>query len=147
MLYKQLITNKQLLAFFSKCLHMRMHLNTMSQCLSSTQLVITQFRLRNAHETLPVTRCLSFPISVYDSKTFQKRSQNAPKTKEKRSKNETKTMRIRSSAPGLARQPLGLRATRLPLGGYCCPLYFSDDIVATRRDRKAKLCTHKGIPE
>ena len=30
-------------------------------------------------------------------------------------------------------------------GAYSCPLYFCDDIVATRRDREAKLCTH--LPE
>ena len=44
----------------------------------------------------------------------------------------------------LTRRPLGLRANRQPLGGgaYSCPLYFCDDIVATRRDREAKLCTH-----
>ena len=44
----------------------------------------------------------------------------------------------------LTRQPLGLRATRQPLGGghKVAPLYFCDDIVATRRDREAKLCTH-----
>ena len=47
----------------------------------------------------------------------------------------------------LARQPLGLRATRQPLGGghKVAPLYFCDDIVATREDREAKLCTH--LPE
>ena len=46
----------------------------------------------------------------------------------------------------LTRQPLGLRATRQPLGGHTvAPLYFCDDIVATRRDRKAKLCIH--LPE
>ena len=46
----------------------------------------------------------------------------------------------------LTRQPLGLRATRQPLGGHkVAPLYFCDDIVATRRDREAKLCTH--LPE
>ena len=42
---------------------------------------------------------------------------------------------------------LGLRATRQPLGGYIvAPLYFCDNIVATRRDREAKLCTHFWIP-
>ena len=38
---------------------------------------------------------------------------------------------------------MGLRATRQPLGGGIkLPPPFTDDIVATRRDRKAKLCTH-----
>ena len=47
---------------------------------------------------------------------------------------------------GITRQPLGLRATRQPLGGIKLPtLYFCEDIVATRRDREAKLCTH--LPE
>ena len=30
-------------------------------------------------------------------------------------------------------------------GHKVAPLYFCDDIVATRRDREAKLCTH--LPE
>ena len=44
----------------------------------------------------------------------------------------------------LTRQPLGLRATRQPLRGgiKLPPLYFCDDIVAMRRDRETKLCTH-----
>ena len=43
----------------------------------------------------------------------------------------------------LTRQPLGLRATRQPLGGHkVAPLYFCEDIVATQRDREAKLCAH-----
>ena len=44
----------------------------------------------------------------------------------------------------LTRQPLGLRATRQPLGGGGIKLPC-DDIVTTRRDREAKLCTH--LPE
>ena len=48
--------------------------------------------------------------------------------------------------PLLTRQPLGPRATRQPLGGHkVAPLYLCDDIVATRRDREAKLFTH--LPE
>ena len=48
--------------------------------------------------------------------------------------------------PLLTRQALGLRATRQPLGGHkVAPLYSYDDIVATRRDREAKLRTH--LPE
>ena len=47
----------------------------------------------------------------------------------------------------LTRRPLGLRATRQPLGGghKVAPLYFCADIVATQRDRETKLCTH--LPE
>ena len=47
----------------------------------------------------------------------------------------------------LTLQPLGLRATRQLLGGghKVAPLYFYDDIVGTRRDREAKLCTR--LPE
>ena len=45
----------------------------------------------------------------------------------------------------LTRRPLGLRATRQPLGGHkVAPLYF-EKIVATRRDREAKICTR--LPE
>ena len=48
-----------------------------------------------------------------------------------------------SSVISLTRQALGLRATRQPLWGHkVAPLYFYDDIVATRRDREAKLRTH-----
>ena len=48
-----------------------------------------------------------------------------------------------SSRPFITRQPMGLRATRQPLGGHkVAPLYFCHDIVETRRGRKGKLCTH-----
>ena len=57
-----------------------------------------------------------------------------------------KTGKTESTTDGsmLTRRPLGLRTTRQPLGrgAYSCPLYFCDDIVATRRDRKTKRCTH-----
>ena len=44
--------------------------------------------------------------------------------------------------------PAGAGPPRHPpaAGGHkVAPLYFYDDIVATRRDREAKLCTH--LPE